>query len=183
MLLKFLYSVKSFASGSIHICKYFSLSGPNKDFWRDQLNTHLKHIHKQILTIILYQRKMINTFGLLMPCYLQERRLGPFHLKISSTNCVWQRCPSCSSTGCKQVTITGKYREKVKIPTHWTDHGAKITSKKKCNYEIDWIATGFCLSIVNQGINKCISNATVIEKYNTAYQGIWDNYVVMKQRR
>ena len=131
MLLKFLYSVKSFASGSIHICKYFSLLGPNKDFWRDQLNTHLKHIHKQILTIILYQRKMINTFGLLMPCYLQERRLGPFHLKISSTNCAWQRCPSCSYTGCKQVTITGKYREKVKIPTHWTDHGAKITSKKK----------------------------------------------------
>ena len=40
------------------------------------MNTHLQHIHKQSLTIImLYQRKKINnTFGLLMPCYLQEKR-------------------------------------------------------------------------------------------------------------
>ena len=46
--------------------------------------------------------------------------------------------PSCSSTGCKQVTLT-------------------------YNSEIGYTAKGFCLSIVQQGINKCISNATVIK--------------------
>ena len=47
----------------------------------------------------------------------------------------------------------------------------KMQATKKCNYEIDRIDTGFCLSIVCQGINKCTSNASVIEMYNTAY---WD---------
>ena len=37
---------------------------------------------------------------------------------------------------------------------------------------ISFIAKGFCLSIVHQGINKYISNASVIEIYNTASRGI-----------
>ena len=37
---------------------------------------------------------------------------------------------------------------------------------------ISFIVKGFCLSIVHQGINKYISNASVIEIYNTAFRGI-----------
>ena len=59
--------------------------------------------------------------------------------------------------------------------------GQKLQATKKCNNEIDDIANRFCLSFVHQRINKCISNATVIEMYNTAYQRIRDYYEVMKE--
>ena len=57
----------------------------------------------------------------------------------------------------------------------------KLQVTKKCNNEIDHIANRFCLSFVHKGITKCISNATVIEMYNTAYQRIRDYYELMKE--
>ena len=57
----------------------------------------------------------------------------------------------------------------------------KLQATKKCNNETDRIAKGFCLSIVHQGINKCISNATFIEIYNTASWGIQDPYEVIEE--
>ena len=38
---------------------------------------------------------------------------------------------SCSSTGCKQITLTGNNGKKSKISIYWTDHGVKIAGNKK----------------------------------------------------
>ena len=39
---------------------------------------------------------------------------------------------------------------------------------------------GFALSIIHNGINKCISEATTIKIYKTLFRGIYDHYLIQK---
>ena len=148
MLLRFLYSVKSYnfivwvnLSGSIH----FSLSGPtSNDFWRGQLNAHLQHIHKQPLTSIVFcQRNRINAFGLLMPCFLQEKRTRT----LSSQSQLQYLYLKKMSRNVALLVVSRlcllAWMVKIKIWVYWIVHGAKIASIKNATMKYTVFPKGF----------------------------------------
>ena len=80
--------------------------------------------------------------------------------------------PSCSSTASKQTVLTGKFGKKIKYHHVGVTMILKIKATQKCIDETEKIAKGFCFFIIHQGAIKCLSNASAIEMYETAYHGI-----------
>ena len=56
----------------------------------------------------------------------------------------------------------------------------KVRATQKCMDKTEKTAKGFCFSIIHKGAIKCLSNASVIQMYETAYRGILDHHSVMK---
>ena len=90
------------------------------------------------------------------------------------------KSPSCSSTASKQTVLTGKLGKKIKCQHVGLPMIQKLKTTQKCMDKTEKTAKGFCFSIIYQGAGKCISNASVIEMYETAYRGILDHHSVMK---
>ena len=56
----------------------------------------------------------------------------------------------------------------------------KMKAIQKCMDKTEKIAKVFFFSIIHQGAINCLSNASVIVMYETAYHGILDHHSVMK---
>ena len=69
------------------------------------------------------------------------------------------------STGNQQTMLKGKYNRKYKYQNTLTFLNNKLRATQKSKTDIDKIAKGLALSIVYNGINKCILEATKIEIY------------------
>ena len=88
--------------------------------------------------------------------------------------------PSRSSAASKQTVLTGKLGKKIKCQHVGLPMIQKLKTTQKCMDKTEKTAKGFCFSITYQGAGKRISNASVIEMYETAYRGILDHHSVMK---
>ena len=82
--------------------------------------------------------------------------------------------------GNQQTLLTGKCNRKYKYQNISTFLNNKLRATQKSKYNFDKIAKEFALSIIHNGINKCILEATTIEIYKTSYHGIYDHYPIQK---
>ena len=57
----------------------------------------------------------------------------------------------------------------------------KLADQSKCESSLQKVVKGFCLSVVHNGVNKGLSERSIIEMYNTAYRGIYDHHLVQEE--
>ena len=79
---------------------------------------------------------------------------------------------SSSSSTTKKTTLVGKYNKKMKFQRVGRTMSKKLSMSKSLKDSLDTFAKGFYFSMVHVGINKCISNATIIVNYQKAIEGI-----------
>lgn len=87
---------------------------------------------------------------------------------------------SSTSAEPHQAVLIGRFSKRManQLITSTMSKKLKISDERKTSLQN--IAKGFCLSVAHNGVNKRISEATTIEIYKTAYQGIVDHSRVMK---
>ena len=85
---------------------------------------------------------------------------------------------SSSSTGDRQAVLTSKFNKKTKYRFIDNSFQKKLHVNERCESDLQKIAMGYCLSIVHVGVNKCLSEAAIIESYETSFRGIYDHCVV-----
>ena len=83
-------------------------------------------------------------------------------------------------SGNLKTMLTGKYNRKYKYQNISMFLNNKLRATQKSKSHIDKMAKGFALSIIHNGINKCISEATTIKIYKTLFRGIYDHYLIQK---
>ena len=64
-----------------------------------------------------------------------------------------------------QQTLTGKFGKKTAYKYVGATMIHKLNVNGVCITENDKFAKAFCLSMVHTGVNKCISNSTILENY------------------
>ena len=85
---------------------------------------------------------------------------------------VLEKSQTSSSSSTKKITLVGKYNKKMSLQHVGRNMSEKLSMSKSSEDSLDKFAKGFCFSMVHVGINKCISNATFIENYQKAIEGI-----------
>ena len=83
-------------------------------------------------------------------------------------------------SGNQQTMLTGKCNRKYKYQNILIFLNNKLSATQKSKSDTDKIAEGFALSVIHNGISKCILEATTIEISKTSYHGIYDHYLIQK---
>ena len=160
--------------------------GPNKNnFFKDPTN-HRKSLHPELwfdkvdrmgkkhVERVTEIQKLLCSDKSTAPNLTLQKPAVPCKEKSSSSN-------SNSSTSAQQAVITGKYNSKTKFRFVDESFQKNLGPKKHCESTLQKIAKGFCLSVVHNGLNKCLSEAAIIEMYDTAYRGIYDQSLVLTE--
>ena len=73
----------------------------------------------------------------------------------------------------EQLALAGKHGEKMEyIGIQQSCSINKLKIKDNCRESCDEFTKGFCLPIVHTEVNKCLSNAVILENYQTALDGM-----------
>ena len=80
-----------------------------------------------------------------------------------------------------QTHLIGKFHRTTSYRSIQSTMNLKLKASDKCDTPIQKVAKGFCFSVVHTGVNKRLSEASVIEQYNVSYRGIVDHYHVQQE--
>ena len=86
-----------------------------------------------------------------------------------------------SSCTTEQAILTSKYNKKTQFCFVDQTFQKKLAVQSKCESSPQKVAKGFCLSVVHSGVNKYLSESTIIAMYNTAYRGICNHHLVQEE--
>ena len=157
--------------------------GPNKNnFFKDPTENR-KSYHPGFEDATKVSKKHQERVELIQKLLVVDTEAAaPKTLILSKPAVVTKETSSTSSSStAEQAILTSKYHKKTKF--HFVDQTfqKRLAVQSKCESSLQKVAKGFCLPVVHSGVNKCLSESTIIEMYNTAYRGIYDHHLVQEE--
>ena len=155
--------------------------GPNKNSFFKDPTEHRKKFHAEKVFAEL-TRKQKENLRLIQKLLVSDGAEAEPMMTVTTPQIPTKDAPaSSSSSSSSSQQGTGKFGHKTKYRFVDATFTEKLKINQKCTSDLQKMAKGFCLSVIHNSVNKCISESTTIELYETAYRGIYDHYIVQAE--
>ena len=157
--------------------------GPNKNSFFKDPTEHRKKFHAEKVFAEL-TRKQNENLRLIQKLLVSDGAEAEPMMTVTTPQIPTKDAPASSnssSSSSQQTILTGKFCHKSKYRFVDATFTEKLKVNQKCTSDLQKMAKGFCLSVIHNSVNKCISESTTIELYETAYRGIYDHYIVQAE--